>query len=268
MPYINGHDIRMTQNSFEYVGLKNTEIDGFQIGVGHVTRMRPRTEGSFQTMSEQAGATGTNQGVTVLGGRWDIRKDLHLGAVNLCGWDTFNTFYAEMEWLQPLTDGSKLQLGLQFTDQRDIGASLVGHTECQTAGATAAWARGPVTFNTAFTWASEGDAILKPWGGSPSYNSIMIGDFDRAGERALQVGATVDFSEIWLDGLSANTRCVYGQVSGADPDQKEFNFTVDYRIPGDFLKDLWIRARYARNSLGSAGAITDYRLEMNYAVEF
>ena len=268
LPYLNGHDIRMTPNSFEYVGLKSTEMAGFQFAAGHVNRIRPRTDGSFKYMSEQAGAEGSKKGVSVIGARWDITDDFHVAAVDLYGWDTFNTFYAELEWLRELESGSTLRFGLQFTDQRHVGDALVGNSESQIGGVKAAWAQGPLTLSGAFTWASDDDAILKPWGGSPSYNSIMIGDFDRAGERAVQVGATFDFSSLCLEGLSANTRYAYGTVSGSEPDQKEFNFTVDYRVPGDFLEDLWIRARYARNSLGSSGSITDYRLEMNYAVEF
>lgn len=268
MPYINGHDIRMTPNSFEFIGLKSTEIDGFQFGLVHITKIRPRTDATFKWMSERAGAVGSRKGVTALGGRWDITEDISLGAVDLYGWDTFNTFYAELEWLRELRDGSTLQFGLQFTDQRDVGDALAGKTDSQIGGFKAAWERGPLTLNTAFTWASDTNAVLKPWGGSPSYNSIMIGDFDRAGEKAVQVGATFDFSALCLEGLSANTRYAYGVVPGPGPDQKEFNFTVDYRVPGDFLKDLWLRARYAHNSLGTSGSITDYRFEMNYAVEF
>ena len=102
---------------------------------------------------------------------------------------------------------------------------------------------------------------MKPWGGSPSYNSDMISDFDRAGEKSVRATLSCDFTDFGLEGVAASTSWVYGDTpesgSAASQDQQEFDVNLDYRPPVEFLDNFWLRVRYAWNDRGAtAGAET------------
>ena len=103
--------------------------------------------------------------------------------------------------------------------------------------------------------------------------SLMIKDFNRAGEDAWLVGLSYDFSCIGLDGLSAFGRYAHGNTpdSGAvaSPDQKELDVTVDYRFKKGFLKGLWLRARgaYLDQDGPNARDVSNIRLILNYDIQ-
>jgi hypothetical protein len=78
-------------------------------------------------------------------------------------------------------------------------------------------------------------------------------DFDRAGEKAVLVGAAYDFKAL-VQGLSGNFNLVWGwdainpSTGRKAPNQAEYDVTVDYRPAFErpfFLKGLWFRARAA-----------------------
>ncbi len=59
-------------------------------------RSKNRISDDFLSLSEVAGAEGTDRGATLAGFRYHWREDQsNIGAMNAAGWDTFNTLYAE-----------------------------------------------------------------------------------------------------------------------------------------------------------------------------
>ena len=113
---------------------------------------------------------------------------------------------------------------------------------------------GDLTLGAAFSITSSDNNIQSPWGGYPGYLSLMDQDFDRAGEKAVGVGATFDFSRILTQGLTAFTNLAWGwdainpTTRVEQPRQAEYDLTVDYRPPWlkpTFLRGLWFRARGA-----------------------
>ncbi len=268
LPYMNANDGRMTPNTFEYVGIRTTEFKDFQLGLGHVLKIKPRNRSTFEYMSERAGAPESNKGVSAAGIRWNVTDKYFLSAVEEYGWDTFNIFYVESERVMSLGEDFILKLGGQFTDQRSVGDELLGDFQTQHLGVKAELGHGPVAAFTSFTWTARGSDIFKPWGGSPSYNSVMISDFDRAGEKAVRVGLSCDFTKLGLNGLSAAGYFVHGDTADSQPTQQEVGVTVDYRLLEGRLKNLWLRGRAAWNDGGNGDVVEDYRLILNYSVAF
>ncbi len=282
IPYLNANDSRMTPSTFEGITVRSTDLpigsldlEKLRIGLGHIRKIRFRDDSNFEYMSVRAGAPDAQKGVTGAGLRYDFSDKFHAGMNNLYGWDTFNTFYAETERYIPLTDDLSLKLGTQFTDQRSVGDELIGDLNAQHLGVKASLGYGSLIASTSFTWTAKGDKIFNPWGGSPSYHSMMLSNFDRSSEKSVRAGLSYDFTPVGLKGVGASASWLYGNTpdSGPDasPDQQEFDVNVDYRPLVKGLENVWLRVRYAVNNRDAAlGGLDreDLRIILNYSFTF
>jgi len=99
--------------------------------------------------------------------------------------------------------------------------------------------------------------------GYPVYISIIVKNFNRAGEDAWLLG---------LAGLSTFINYADGDIPdtgrNASSDQSELDFTIDYRFESGTLKGLWFRARVAFVDQEDTGAVDvdDYRFIVNYEI--
>ncbi len=254
--YINPQDNRMTPNTFEGVTLGG-KVAWVQYFGGYLWDIKPRNADEFVSMSQQAGATGTDRGVALAGVRLTPVPGLRLDVTEQYGVDTFNTVYAEADYLYALNPDWKIRLGAQFTDQRAVGDALVANAaekfwETQQGGARIQAIYRELTLTAAFSVTGSGNTIQSPWGSFPGYLSMIDQDFDRANEKAWLVGIAYDFSKVLTPGLSANFNFVWGtdaidpKTRANAPDQREYDLTVDYRLPWKtpaFLQGLWLRVR-------------------------
>lgn len=279
LPFINADDGRMTPNTFEAYGFRSAVIPHLNVGFGHIRKMKARNGSDFEFMSAEAGADGSTKGVTVTGARYDFSENFYAAAVEEYGWDTFNTLYAETARFIPLGENLSLRTGFQFTDQRSAGDELLGPLETRQFGYNLSLGYRSLIASASYTRTSRDGGILSPWGGSPSYNSMMISDFDRAGEKSIRMGVSCDFSELGLKGLAAATSWTRGNTPddcpdsdpASSPDQEEFDITVDYRPPIAGLENLWFRVRYAVNDADATlGGVrqNDFRAILNFSFEF
>lgn len=269
LPYLNADDIRMTPNTFEAYTSSYTLSEGFEIGLGYVDKIRTRTSYDYQSMSEQAGANGSNDGVYAIGMRYKIFERFNIGWVDLYNPDTFNTFYIESSTNFQLFDLIDVKTALQFTDQSSVGDELIDDFHTQHYGAKWASTFGNFTAAAIYTYTANEQNIQKPWGGSPSYNSIMIADFDRAGERAYGTSFSYDFTAPYLEDFTPSVRWVYGDTPDSNSDdQREINLNLDYRPQA--VENLWLRLRYGHNSRvgNDREDIDDFRVIINYAIAF
>jgi hypothetical protein len=224
-------------------------------------------------MSSAAGARGTSQGLSMAGASYAVNDNFTIGAINYYGHDTFNTFFSEATYHTPLNDDFDLRLSGQWTHQKSVGDDLVGDFDTGlVAGRVALGWRGAVFKLAASTTQSDED-IQKPWGESPSYVSIQRFDFDRANENAFLVGMSYTNDYLSSIGLSGYVDIAHGTDAedpdtGVDePDQTEYNITIDYKPPKGFLEGLWFRARY--NYIDTENTNTykrDYRFILNYSL--
>jgi hypothetical protein len=193
IPYINDHDIRMTPNTFEGFGFSSLMVPKLPFQMAHISKIKRRNAGSFQSMSQHAGVFGEDRGVSVVSARYNFGDNSFVSASEQYGWDMYNTFYAEAEHLMELGGDFKLRLGVQFTDQRSVGDDLLGNFSTQQSGIELALEYLGVIGALSYTWTADGSGIRNPWGGTPTYHSMMISDFDRAGEQSVRAGLSYDF---------------------------------------------------------------------------
>jgi hypothetical protein len=271
LPYVNRQDNRMVPNTFEAYLLFDNEDPRLNYLGGHLRQMKRRNETGFISMSEAAGATDTDKGVTTLGARYSFSDKTDIGAINYHGWDVMNIFYTEGNVVRALGEDLALRISAQYTDQRGVGDKRIGDFETRAIGGKLAISYRHAILSLAFSSIDNNSGIRSPWGGYPGYLSLVNKDFDRAGEDAWLVGVSYDFSRLGLAGLSAFANYASGDTpdsgSKASPDQKELDLTLDYRF-SDTPDGLWIRARTAFvDQDGHAGEDSqDYRLIVNYSV--
>jgi len=271
-PYLNRQDNRMIPNTFEGLTLIDTSRPQFAYAFGQLQRIKTRNSSRFESMTEAAGIEDRHRGVSAGGFRYSAMRGFNLGAFNVYGWDFMNTLYAEVN-SRPHTEGDwDIQFSAQYTDQRAVGDELAGDFDTRSYGIKAATSYLGLVATLAYTSTANNAGIRSPWGGKPSYLSLMIEDFDRAGEDAWLIGLSSDFSGFGDNGFSAFVNYARGDTpeSGrtASPDQSELDITVDYRFRAGVLKGLWIRARsaYVDRDGDTGNDIRDHRVILNYEV--
>jgi len=255
--YINPQDNRMTPITFQGVTLGG-KVDWVQYLSGFLWKIKQRNSDEFVSMSVQAGAPkSSNDGVGLAGVRLTPVEGLRFDVSNQYGVNTYNSIWAEADYLRPLSPDWKLRLGAQFTDQRAVGDGLLPRAggkqfwDTQAGGARVQAIYRDLTLTSAFWINGAGNTIQTPWGSFPGYLSLIDQDFDRAREKAVGVGAAYDFKKL-VQGLSGNFLLAWGwdaisRSSGKKaPDQAEYDLTVDYRPPLQkpfFLNGMWFRFR-------------------------
>lgn len=222
---------------------------------GYVSKIKLQFEDSFKPISRAAGAN-TDKGLLTSGARYRFSENTDVGAINYYSFDVINIFYAEANTVTYLTENIPLSLSAQFTDQRSIGSEAIGDFDTYSIGAKAVISYRGLVFSLAGT-KTDDVRIRAPYGGSPSFLSLMLDDFDRADEEAWLLGLSYDFGLIGLQGLSASMKYAEGYTpdsgANASADQSEFNITLDYRPTIFGFNGLWLRYRYAKLDRDTGG---------------
>jgi len=271
LPYLSINDTRMIPNTFEAYTLTGKKPgDKFSYGIGHITRMEKQDKASFKYMSDIAGANDTKKGLSAAGMRYAHSKTLHGGITNHYAWDVMNTLYIEGNSAWDLKNDVALRVSGQYTRQQSIGDELIGDFNTSVYGLKLGASYRNAILSLAYTSTDEDHDIRSPFGGYPGYASIIIKDFDRAGEDAWLIGLSYNASELGLDGLSVFANYVDGDTpdsgSAASPDQQELDITADYYFPKTFIDGLWLRTRVALLNQEGPDATDqqDYRIILNY----
>jgi hypothetical protein len=267
LPFINGDDTRMIPNMFEAYRLDIKPSDVFRLGFAYVTREKTKTSAEFRPMSEVAGVRGVDRGTSVVGFLFGAKDATYIGAVNELTWDLLNIAYVEASKTWQLADGFQLRGELQFIDQESVGHELLGSFATQLYGASLIASYRSAVLTVAFTSTADGSEILRPFGGVPAFNSLMISDFDGAGENSWGVGLSYDFARIGLTGVKAFANYAHGELP-ANQHEDEIDGTIDYRIDRGPLKNFWLRFRYAHNAPSNQAATEDFRVILNYTFVF
>jgi hypothetical protein len=278
-PEVNPQDNRMTPNTFEGYTLAGQVGDVKYFG-GYLTKMKKRNSDAFVDMASAAGALPGESEHMYLGGvRFAPQKDLtfRLSAYHVS--DVLSSIYGDVDWITPLSDDFKLRLGAQYMSQRSDGADRLTGTSFDTwsGGVKVDLISGGATLTVAYNQTGTGAAYNSPYGSWAGYTSMIVRDFDRAGEKAFLIGGTYDFTAVNVPGLQVNGAAVFGRdaidpsTRGPLADENEYDFTLDYRFTAktwpEWARPFWIRARAVRieDKLGGhTDVTTDYRVIVNY----
>lgn len=281
---VNPWDNRMVPQTFEAYALRG-KLGDVRYFAGYVAAIKPHDYSVFINMGEAAGAPDVNAGMVLASLKYgDPTKDaLAARASAYIVPDILWSSYYDATGAIPITQDFKVRLSGQFMVQGSTGANLLtGHpfgTFTVGGKVDAIW--GPIMLTGAFMQIGSAAEYRTPYGIFIGYNKQEVLDFDRAGERSFQIGATYDFKGVGLPGATFLANAVYGTNSvnpttGAQLSQQwEYNLDLQLRaaqMPLDmpeWLKPLQLRGRVAfvDQYLGNtASSFTEYRVILNYEV--
>jgi hypothetical protein len=273
LPYLGSHDIRMIPNTFEAVavGDVSTAVDNLAWIVGYVNRIKLKNSDAFIPMSEAAGVDDEDRGVLMAGAKYVFPGGLELSVTNQHTFDIFNTLFAKAETELALSEAWSLGLNLQYTDQRDAGDAFLGQFRTGLLSGKVELKGDRTTFRAALSSTGDERGMFKPYGNPSNYLSVVVDDFDRAGENAWLLGITYDFGQVGPGSLSTFANVVHGDTpdSGAiaSPDETEYDLTLDWYLNRSWSDRIWIRVRGAWvDQDGDAGGndFFDFRIIVNY----
>jgi hypothetical protein len=269
-PLINSYDVRMVPVALEGAAFTNHGLAELNVTAAHLTGIKPWTDTTFQSMSQAAGLSGSEEPVSLAGAVWRPAEGYSVQFWNYFCHQFVNMIYFQADATWPVGEGWSITAAAQAIDQRDVGRALGGAINANQWGLKLDLAGRGWVFHAAYTGAGPDHDIVNPWGSYPGWTSIMEEDNDRAGENSWLAGLTYDFSHAGIIGLSAYTMHTFSLTpdSGphASPDQTEHDLTVDYLFQGS-LKHLWLRVRGAYvdqdEDLGGED-YSDFRIIINY----
>ena len=276
LPYVNRRDIRMVPITFEAAALSRPVDSGFAYILGYIKRIKERDQTQFVSMSKAAGAKDSHKGLAMAGARYNFGGDslpaTTIGAISHYSFDVMNTFYTEADSDFKINDEVDLALAAQYTDQRSIGRNLIGNFDTWMVAAKADISYKDAILTLAASRTADNSGIKSPYGSPASYLSIIVDNFDRAGEKAFLVGMSYNFKGVGLDGLSSFANIAHGNTpdhgSNASPDETEYDLTIDYRFKKGTLNGLWARVRGAYidqdDNAPNSDDFFDFRIILNY----
>ncbi len=267
LPFINGNDSRMIPNTFEAYQVEVEPWSILRINFGYVAEMKARTSADFVPMSEIVGSPKVDRGTSFAGFLIGSPDRTYLGAISELTWDLFSCTYVQAGRSWQYLEDFQFRADVQFINQRSVGNDLLGSFDTELYGArfTASYANTLVSLT--FDDTTGGTGIRNPFGGDPSFNSLMISNFNQPFEKSYGIGITYDFSRFGLNGVRAFGAYAYGSMP-AGRWEEEINATVDYRITTGPLKNCWMRLRYAHNASNAPVPTEDFRVIFNYTINF
>lgn len=247
-PFINGNDSRMLPQAFEAYGVKSGDIENLDLSLYWIDKEKARDTEVFVSMTEMAGLQGTEGGVFMAGADWKPVKQMPTRFWNYFAPDLDNTFFTQLSYVFGDPQDVEFSLMFQGVDQRSVGSERAGEYNTGEAGLL-----GKVKFNGVFlelggTVVDNSRAIRNSWGTYAFFNNLMSYAFNRAGEKALHLGAGYDFAGVGWDGFTANVKAGFGDTpdSGrsASFDRDEYDLNLEYKFDGD-LKGLSLLNRWS-----------------------
>ena len=280
-PFLNGHDNRMTPNTFYGYVLEGSVGDpdsgkpSIHFGGGYIATIKPRDAVDFQSMAQAAGVN-SSAGVGAGGVRLDWGA-ASIGAVEYFCQDTINIAYIEGRYGTDLPLGLRGVLAMQYADQRSTGANLLNNG--------AYWSTGEFgtrlqlgyrssIFTVGFSAVNPGFSMQSPWSSNPIYTDAQIQPFQRAGEQAVMVGFSWVLTPLGMPGIAASAFYYNGAtnapVAGKPLVESEWDFALEWRPDWRPLEGLSFRARYGHSDTdqNTTRTMTDeVRLVLNYNVK-
>jgi len=268
LPFVNRNDSRMTPNTFEALTLAK-EDGRLRFSTGYIWKIKRRTADEFVNMAKAVGID-ADRGLAYTSVYWRPSEEAHAGVSFGMVPDILAGGYTETGYTFALGKDVSLRFDGQVEYQRSVGKELLGRVDTWNLGlrGSAGW-KGAL-FRLGFSVTADDSPIFSPYGSNPSYVDLMQRTFNQAGEKALLLSLSYDFSEIGIEGLSAIATFVEGwdgRVLGSRQDAREVDLTIDYRIPKKFglFEGFWLRLRGSwLDEEGAAQDGTDFRVILRY----
>lgn len=281
---VNPNDDRMIPNTFEAYALRGSlgQVDYF---AGYVAAMKKRNENEFLNMAASAGAPQKYTAGMWLGRlTYTPQDNLQLRSSVYYVPDILTSNYNEVLWSYPLSDSVTVRLASNFMVQGSNGSNELTDAPFSTwsAGARSDVTWDWATFSAIYTQTGSAADYRTPYGRWIGYTKQITKDFDRANERAFQIGGTFDLGGVQVPGLSLTANGTFGSnaidpKTGANlPNNTEYDFDVEYKLLKssfwpDWMKSLELRGRAALIDTSLNGVTiktTEFRVIVNYEIRF
>jgi hypothetical protein len=277
-PLINRNDTRMIPMTFEGVTLRSdTGKNGrFQYIAGYIQRFRPRDSNDFESISQGFGVDALDTGTPFAWFAFHPNDQLSLAAMNYWVEDVINTGYVESIYRLPRRGfGPQFILAANLITQHSVGSDLLTGSSFSTyqgsARVTADF--GDLQLTAVGSTTGTGAAINFPLGNRPNYTDLQQASFERAGEDAAGVGATLRLSKLGLKDVTAAAWHVWGwdaidAFTGASlPNRRELDLSLRYQPSEGHFKGLSVWARYGEVFSRGAG-VRDDQPEFRFIVDY
>lgn len=269
-PWINTYDFRLVPVTYEALSVQNKDLPHTTITAAYVTGIKGWTNTSFQSMSEAAGFSGTDEPVILAGGVFAPGEDLTVQLWDFWAQEYMNTMYMEAKYSWHLGHDLKLTPALQFTKQQDVGDAIGGSFNTYAWGAQAALDWRGATFYLVYTSVDDAFPIQQPWANYQGFTAMVEQNNFQAGMDTWMVALDWKLDEWGLKGLQLSG--YYSDARSpntgayASPDQTETDIILRYRFPGA-LKDFRLTAKYAyvaQQEILDGQDFQDIRLILNW----
>jgi hypothetical protein len=269
--YVTPHDTRMTPNTFEGATVSG-RLGPLEYVGGFLTKEKPRNQDNFVWMTQQAGIVRHHDGLGIASARITPWPGLVLYGAEYYLPDGFNTAYGEISYDITFARDWRLALGFQYTDQRSVGAQLLGNFVTWNTGGQARLSYAGASILAAFAFTGQENNIQAPWGRWPGYLHLQLKNFDLANQNAWGVGVAYDFERIGVRGLTASTIYAMGtnavkpNTDKSQPNEREADFRFDWVAPENVLRGFSFTFRAGAVNQGSERLQTEFRLIVNYEI--
>ena len=248
--------------------LTSSEIDKLTLDAGYFTSLRDRNASTNRDgRMSFTYAGGDAASASYLGGTYGITDNLSATLYGANYQDYWDQYYANLNYVQPLTEDQSLTFDFNVYDTRDEGQSLAGDVNTTAWSAAIGYSIGAHTFTVAHQQVN-GNAPLDyismdgQNAGDSIYvaNSSQFSDFNHPGEKSVQVRYDLDMAAYGVPGLSFMAKYLKGDIdtiTNADPNgsydyyngesgkEWERDIDVKYVMQEGSLKDLSFRVRWA-----------------------
>jgi len=272
--YVNPQDSRMVPNTFEGVTIKGA-IGPVGYNVGYLTAVKLRQDNEFHNMAEAAGVGGDkNRGLVLTRLSSEPVPGLSLYVANYLVPDVFSTVYGNGEYTHNFTTNLSFKIGLQYTDQRSVGAAFLGNFTTWNVETRAILTWRGLGLGGGFTATGDGAALRSPYGDAPGYFTFQERTFDQARQRAWGLAARYDFGPgtllpgVHVPGLSVLARYAEGRDAIAAttgvglPTVREGDLDAIWNVPG--VPGLQFRFRNAYVAESGNRVLRAFRIILNY----
>lgn len=272
-PYLNGNDSRMLPNTFQGITLDGRWERG-RFFVGYIDKVKVRSSDTFIAMGKRAGVQNSDEGLWEVGARYEWGEGNFIGAIASFIPDILSTIYSELDTRWSSGDWG-FRLGAQLTDQRSVGNHLLTGTnfDTQSLGARFSVDIDNFILTTVVSYNGDGALIRSPFGGDPSFTSLMLSNFNLANQRTYRIGVSYTGTSFGYPGISGflnyarGVDAQIGETGTSLPDNEEIDLTVDFRPAKGPLKGAWLRVRYGILNPGSSRKRYNVRVTFNWGFQ-
>ena len=181
-PYLNANDSRMLPITFEGITLDGRWERG-RLFVGYIDKIKVKNSDTFIAMGRRAGVQNSDEGLWELGARYEWGEGNFIGAIASYIPDILSTIYSELDTHWSSGEWG-FRLGAQLTDQRSVGDHLLMGSSFDTQSFGVRFSAGIDNFilTTVVSYNGDGARIRSPFGGDPSFTSLMLSNFNLANQ--------------------------------------------------------------------------------------